>query len=85
MELGFQDGLVLRRRRSSFRDRNVASDPRDQRVSEPAITKITDANKSLSSRSAAELDELFERKIKAWRFHKTETATQRLVEVQNKY
>ncbi|KAM6516456.1 hypothetical protein FALCPG4_014639 [Fusarium falciforme] len=36
-------------------------------------------------RSAAELDELFERKIKAWRFHKTETATQRLVEVQNKY
>ncbi|KAG7108624.1 MFS transporter fmqE like protein [Verticillium longisporum] len=27
-------------------------------------------------RSAAELDELFERKIKHWRFHKTQTATQ---------
>ncbi|KAF5010165.1 hypothetical protein FDECE_3658 [Fusarium decemcellulare] len=36
-------------------------------------------------RSAAELDELFERKIKAWRFHKTETATQRLVQVQQQY
>jgi hypothetical protein len=36
----------------------------------------------LSSRSAAELDELFERKIKPWRFHKTETATQRLVKQQ---
>ncbi|KAM5343675.1 hypothetical protein ACJ41O_012212 [Fusarium nematophilum] len=34
-------------------------------------------------RSAAELDELFERKIPAWRFHKTETATQRLVTVQD--
>ncbi|KAH7176836.1 general substrate transporter [Dactylonectria macrodidyma] len=32
-----------------------------------------------ASRSAAEMDELFERKIKPWRFHKTETATQRLV------
>ncbi|KAK0103684.1 hypothetical protein ONS95_005694 [Cadophora gregata] len=32
-----------------------------------------------AGRSAAELDELFERKIKAWRFKKTETATQRLV------
>ncbi|KAK3306251.1 putative MFS alpha-glucoside transporter [Chaetomium strumarium] len=30
-------------------------------------------------RSSAELDELFERKIKPWRFHKTETATQRLI------
>ncbi|KAL0944965.1 MFS alpha-glucoside [Colletotrichum truncatum] len=30
-------------------------------------------------RSAAELDELFERKIKPYRFHKTETATQRVV------
>ena len=35
----------------------------------------------LPSRSAAELDELFERKIKPWRFHKTETATQRLVQI----
>ncbi|KAL0942058.1 MFS alpha-glucoside transporter [Colletotrichum truncatum] len=35
------------------------------------------------NRSAAELDELFERKIKPWRFHKTTTATQRVVE-QNK-
>ncbi|KAF7586541.1 hypothetical protein BBP40_008696 [Aspergillus hancockii] len=34
-----------------------------------------------SGRSAAELDELFERKIKPWRFHKTETATQRLVNI----
>lgn len=34
------------------------------------------------SRSAAELDELFERKIKPWRFHKTETATQRLVKAE---
>ncbi|KAM0428519.1 hypothetical protein ACHAPT_006879 [Fusarium lateritium] len=32
-----------------------------------------------SGRSAAELDELFERKIKPWRFRKTETATQRVV------
>ncbi|KAF5624687.1 general alpha-glucoside permease [Fusarium tjaetaba] len=31
-------------------------------------------------RSPAELDELFERKIKAWRFHTTETATQRLMQ-----
>ncbi|EEU37614.1 uncharacterized protein NECHADRAFT_53594 [Fusarium vanettenii 77-13-4] len=33
----------------------------------------------VAGRSAAELDELFERKVKPWRFHKTETATQRLV------
>ncbi|KAL4900635.1 hypothetical protein BDW74DRAFT_182470 [Aspergillus multicolor] len=32
-----------------------------------------------TGRSAAELDELFERRIKPWRFHKTSTATQRLV------
>ncbi|KAM5341283.1 hypothetical protein ACJ41O_014314 [Fusarium nematophilum] len=32
-----------------------------------------------AGRSAAELDELFERKIKPWRFHKTVTATERLV------
>jgi hypothetical protein len=31
-------------------------------------------------RSSAELDELFERRIKPWRFHKTQTATQRLVQ-----
>ncbi|PMD28821.1 hexose transporter [Hyaloscypha variabilis F] len=36
-----------------------------------------------AGRSAAELDELFERKIKPWRFHKTETATQRVVQVTN--
>ncbi|KAH8879716.1 putative transporter [Thozetella sp. PMI_491] len=35
-----------------------------------------------AGRSAAELDELFERKIPAWRFHKTETATQRLIKVE---
>ncbi|KAJ3533117.1 hypothetical protein NM208_g8131 [Fusarium decemcellulare] len=34
-----------------------------------------------AGRSAAELDELFERKIRPWRFHKTVTATQRIVEV----
>ena len=31
-------------------------------------------------RSAAELDELFERKIKPWRFAKTKTATQLAVQ-----
>ena len=35
------------------------------------------------SRSAAELDELFERKISPWRFKKTETATQRVVALNN--
>ncbi|KAH7129952.1 general substrate transporter [Dactylonectria estremocensis] len=34
-------------------------------------------------RSAAELDELFERKIKPWRFHKTTTVTQRMVNSNN--
>lgn len=38
-------------------------------------TKLTVMNR----RSAAELDELFERGIKPWRFHKTATATERLV------
>ncbi|KAL2843339.1 general substrate transporter [Aspergillus pseudoustus] len=33
-----------------------------------------------SGRSTAELDELFERKIKPWRFHKTLTLTQRMAE-----
>ncbi|EDP55328.1 hypothetical protein KXW98_003582 [Aspergillus fumigatus] len=33
-----------------------------------------------AGRSSAELDELFERGIKPWRFHKTQTATQRLVQ-----
>lgn len=33
----------------------------------------------LCSRSNAEIDELFERKIMPWRFHKTETATQRIL------
>ncbi|KAH7355901.1 general substrate transporter [Pyrenochaeta sp. MPI-SDFR-AT-0127] len=36
-------------------------------------------------RSAAELDELFERKIKPWRFAKTDTATQRLIKAQGQY
>ncbi len=31
-----------------------------------------------AGRSVAELDELFERKIKPWRFHKTTTITERL-------
>ncbi|KAH6984030.1 hexose transporter [Ilyonectria destructans] len=35
-----------------------------------------------AGRSAAELDELFERKIKPWRFHKTETATQRMIKAE---
>ncbi|KAJ4231878.1 hypothetical protein NW757_013847 [Fusarium falciforme] len=33
-----------------------------------------------SNRSPAELDELFERKIRPWRFHKTKTAIQRILE-----
>ena len=33
----------------------------------------------LYRRSTAELDELFERKIKPWRFHKTETLTQKII------
>ncbi|RSL46603.1 hypothetical protein CEP53_010268 [Fusarium sp. AF-6] len=37
-----------------------------------------------AGRSAAELDELFERKIKPWLFHKTVTATQCMVEVNKK-
>ncbi|KAJ5528408.1 hypothetical protein N7513_012567 [Penicillium frequentans] len=36
-----------------------------------------------SGRSPAELDELFERKVKPWRFHKTQSATQRLALVDN--
>ncbi|GFZ49942.1 hypothetical protein JCM24511_07345 [Saitozyma sp. JCM 24511] len=36
-----------------------------------------------AGRSAAELDELFERKIKPWRFHKTTTALQRAVTEDN--
>ncbi|KAL3480570.1 general substrate transporter [Aspergillus californicus] len=36
-----------------------------------------------TGRSAAELDELFERRIKPWRFHKTKTATQRLIQEAN--
>ncbi|EXA30884.1 hypothetical protein FOVG_17761 [Fusarium oxysporum f. sp. pisi HDV247] len=35
-----------------------------------------------AGRSATELDELFERKIKPWRFHRTETATERLVKAE---
>ncbi|KAJ1326182.1 MFS transporter SP family general alpha glucoside:H+ symporter [Microdochium nivale] len=35
-----------------------------------------------AGRSAAELDELFESKVRAWRFHKTETATQRVVKAE---
>ncbi|KAG7529200.1 hypothetical protein FFLO_05754 [Filobasidium floriforme] len=34
-------------------------------------------------RSAAELDELFEAKVKPWRFHKTETSTQKAYEAQH--
>jgi hypothetical protein len=40
---------------------------------------MCDISNKRFSRSAAELDELFERKIKPWNFSKTETATQRLV------
>lgn len=32
-----------------------------------------------AKRTSSELDELFERKVKPWRFHKTETATQKAV------
>lgn len=34
------------------------------------------------SLSSAELDELFEAKVKPWRFHKTKTALQRAVAAQ---
>ncbi|KAH6716081.1 general substrate transporter [Leptodontidium sp. MPI-SDFR-AT-0119] len=34
-------------------------------------------------RTTAELDELFERKIKPWRFHKTTTLTESLIELKN--
>jgi hypothetical protein len=40
------------------------------------------ANAVICRRSAAELDELFERKIRPWNFAKTETATQRLIRAQ---
>jgi hypothetical protein len=33
-------------------------------------------------RSTAELDELFERKVKPWRFHRTLTLTQRMAEME---
>ncbi|KAH6971379.1 general substrate transporter [Ilyonectria sp. MPI-CAGE-AT-0026] len=33
-----------------------------------------------SNRSPAELDELFERKVRPWQFHKTKTVTQRIIE-----
>ncbi|KAH8894278.1 general substrate transporter [Thozetella sp. PMI_491] len=33
-----------------------------------------------SNRSPAELDELFQRKVRPWQFHKTKTATQRILE-----
>ena len=35
-----------------------------------------------SSLSAGELDELFEAKVKPWRFHKTKTALQKSIEAQ---
>ena len=44
----------------------------------PAITLTL-----CSRRSAAEVDELFERKIKAWRFAKTQTAKQRAEEAES--
>jgi hypothetical protein len=34
------------------------------------------------SLSAAELDELFEAKVKPWRFHKTQTALQKSIQAQ---
>lgn len=34
------------------------------------------------SKTSAELDELFEAKVRPWRFHKTKTALQRAVEAQ---
>ncbi|KAM5385351.1 hypothetical protein ACJZ2D_000992 [Fusarium nematophilum] len=41
------------------------------------LPRMKDTDKSaLGRRTAAELDELFERKVKHWRFHKTDTATE---------
>ncbi|KAG5764966.1 hypothetical protein H9Q72_006965 [Fusarium xylarioides] len=45
----------------------------------PFVVSIWFLIPEVKNRSAAELDELFERKIKPWRFHKTETATQLLL------
>jgi hypothetical protein len=47
--------------------------------SENDLSWSTDKADTMYSRSAAELDELFERKIKPWRFHKTETAIQLVI------
>jgi hypothetical protein len=36
----------------------------------------------IHSLSAAELDELFDNKVKPWRFHKTQTALQKSLAIQ---
>lgn len=88
--------MVLRWRRISFRGRDVASDSRNGWVCFPPFfpfsiyfddralfpLRTDGARLTLSRRSPAELDELFQSKVKPWRFHKTETATQRLVRIQ---
>ena len=82
MELGFQNSLVLCRRRAPYCYCSVAFDSGSVWVSFQIVHQIlSGVNTKLwyPRRSTAELDELFERRIKAWRFHKTETATQRLV------
>lgn len=86
VELEFQDWLVLRRSRFHFNSWNVVPYARNQGVCtskclREAVSNF--ANFQSSRRSVAEIDELFERKIKAWRFAKTETATQRLLKAEN--
>jgi MFS family permease len=44
-------------------------------------SNINKSEADFASRTAAELDELFERRIKPYRFHKTITTTQRIVMV----
>ncbi len=90
VELGPQDGLVLRRGRTPVHCRHVVADTGNQRVSwchphshHPVFSAYYHLTHTNFSRrlSAAELDELFENKVKPWRFQKTQTATQRLVEI----
>ena len=82
MELGLQDWILLRRRRSDLGCRNLVHHPGNRWVCRPVLLLFTPIADQFTRRSAAELDELFERKIKAWRFKNAETATQRLVEVE---
>lgn len=84
MELGTQDRVVLCRCWIPVYARHVVPDSRDKGVRDLSLSFWSRLNLLCAHtcrRSAAELDELFERKVRPWRFHKTETATQRLVQM----